>query len=112
MSSKRNLLILAVLTVSALAPTAFANPTSESNAAWQVSDAEVPASPDYKNRVISGSEDSNAAWQSLESDNPHSVDFAKRPTSGSTDVNAVWSASEIDNPHSVQSVDEMAAAVQ
>ena len=118
MSLKRSILILAVFTCSVFvgrsvfADTMPGESWSDSNAAWQAADAEVPASPDFKSRVIAGAQDTNATWQTLETDNPHSVDFGDRPTSSSQDANAAWGESEIDNPHNAQPSPDTGAAVQ
>ena len=118
MSPKRSILILAVLTCSVfVSRSVFADAMpgesgSDSSVAWQAADAEVPGSPDYKNRVIAAAPDTNGTWQVLETDDPNSVDFGNRSMSSSQNANAAWSASEIDNPHNAQPGPDTGAAVQ
>ena len=105
---KRSVLILALLVLTALiGNVAFADPSpdssgSDSNAVWQMADAAGPDSPDYKDRVISGSDDANAVWQATETSNPHSLEFKDRPVRKSRNPNADRKASEVDSPHNPQ----------
>jgi hypothetical protein len=83
MSVKRSVLILALVLAALFGSVAFADPApgssgSDSNAVWQMPDAAGPDSPDYKDRVISGSDDANAVWQATETRNPHSVELEDR----------------------------------
>ena len=105
MFSKSSISILMALTISMYAGGATrANESSakDANTSWQAADAETPASPDYKNRVIRTSPDSKTEWQKLESDNPHSVNFGKRSNGSSKDPNAAWDESESENPHTAR----------
>ncbi len=104
---KRSVLILALVLTALIGSVAFADPApdssgSDSNAVWQMADAAGPDSPDYKDRVISGSDDANAVWQATETSNPHSVEFKDRPVRRSRNPNADWEASEVDGPDDPQ----------
>src|SRR4051812_30589152 len=107
---KRSVLILSLVLTALTGSVAFADPAdpapdssgSDSNAAWQMADAAVPDSPDYKDRVVAGSDDANAVWQATETSNPHSVEFKDRPVRNSRNPNADWEASEVDSPHNPQ----------
>jgi hypothetical protein len=44
---------------------------------WEALESGNPASPDYRNRVISTAKDANAAWEAGEATNPHNPQFGK-----------------------------------